>query len=71
MAAGANGNQILFCVVSTLAPEVQMVNLQHFSPAAMLTSPPVAVQHAAPQRTVSLGIKLKPRLFWELQVAPL
>ncbi len=64
VAAGAEGDEVLFGVVAEGAPRVDVVDLEVGTPAAALAAPPIALQHLLAKSTVGLGVEAKPGPPW-------
>ena len=45
MTLGAEGDEVFFCVISQLAPQLDVVNVQIRLAAAVLAAPAVAAKH--------------------------
>jgi hypothetical protein len=61
----AEGDEVLFRVISYVAAKVEMVNLELSTPATTLTAPAIALQHLFAQLVVGVRIKLNSLLFGE------
>lgn len=63
MAAAAQGNEVLFRIVSQQAPRADVVHFKMLAVAAILTAPTVALKHLTVEQLVGRCIKLKTRAF--------
>jgi hypothetical protein len=63
MTCGAQRDQVLFGILTTLTPKLLVVNLQIQSASADLASPAITPQHLLAESLVQPWIKPQPRLF--------
>jgi len=65
MTAAAEGDEVLFGVVSESASWLNVVNLKVGRPAAVLAAPAIALQHLLAKSTVGLRVEAKRGPPWE------
>ena len=53
----AERNEILFGVISQLAPRAEVMDLEVLRDSAVLTAPPIPRKHPAGEPTIRLGLK--------------
>ncbi len=64
MTAAAEGDEVLFGVVSESASWVDVVDLEVGRTAAVLAAPAIALQHLLAKSTVGLRVEAKPGAAW-------
>jgi hypothetical protein len=58
MTTGANRDQILYCVISQVAPPLDVMDFKIFQPSAPLATPTISLQDFTAKLAISFRIKL-------------